>query len=127
MEDELRKEAILRHLNGESPKTICKDLNRSRHWFYKWLRRYRSGGSEWFKDRSKAPLKSPNETPKQLRQFIISIRKSLESEPFAQIGVSAIKWELCKLGIEFPSDRTITRILKREGLVKKKFLQTQGS
>ena len=52
------------------------------------------------------------------KQLIVSIRMRLESDPFAQVGVSAIKWELTKLGLKFPSDSTINRILKR-GLVKK--------
>jgi len=46
----------------------------------------------------------------------------LESQRYAQVGVSAIKWELTKLGVNFPSDRTITRIIKQEGLVKKLYM-----
>ena len=38
---------------------------------------------------------------------------------FAQVGTSAIKWELHKSGDSFPSDSTIKRVLKSEGLVKK--------
>jgi hypothetical protein len=71
---------------------------------------------------SRAPLKSPNEISTEEKQRIISIRNKLEFEPFAQFGVSAIKWELRKLGLDFPSDRTINRVLKREGLVKKNFV-----
>lgn len=126
MEEEIRKQAILRHLiKGESPKGIYTSLNRSKKWFFKWLSRYQSGNADWYKNQSRKPLRRPGETRGTEKNLIVSTRLRLESEPFAQIGVSAIKWELKKLGVPFPSDRTITRILKREGLVKKKFLRSQ--
>lgn len=127
MEEQTRKEAIVRYLNGESPKTIFTELNRSRPWFFKWLKRYQTGDLDWYKDKSKAPLTRPTRTSDEKRALIVSTRERLESEPFAQVGVSAIKWELTKLGVDFPSDITINRILKDEGLVKKNLLCTQGS
>ena len=38
LETEIRKTAIQRYLSGEKPKTIYSDLNRSKKWFFKWLR-----------------------------------------------------------------------------------------
>jgi len=126
MEKELRKKAVLRHVvGGEEPKRIYTEINRSKKWFFKWLKRYKTGNEDWYKDRSRAPLTKPNETHKEKKELIVSVRKRLESEQFAQIGVSAIKWELTKLSIDFPSDRTINRILKREGLVKKNCICSQ--
>lgn len=125
MEEETRKQAILRYVNGESPKSIYTDLKRSKYWFFKWLGRFQSGDLDWYKDRPKAPLRRRNKTDETERQLIVAIRKRLEAEPFAQIGVSAIKWELNKLGCDFPSDSTMNRILKQEGLVKKNLLRSQ--
>jgi len=122
LEEEIRKKAIQRYISGENPKAIYTDLKRSKKWFFKWLKRYQMGQDDWHKDQSRAPLKSPNEISTEEKQRIISIRNKLEFEPFAQFGVSAIKWELRKLGLDFPSDRTINRVLKREGLVKKNFV-----
>jgi len=122
LEEEIRKKAIQRYISGEKPKTIYTDLKRSKKWFFKWLKRYQRGQDDWHKNQSRAPLKSSNEIGTKEKQRIISIRNRLESEPFAQFGVSAIKWELRKLGLDFPSDRTINRVLKREGLVKKNFV-----
>ncbi len=52
MEEEIRKAAIRRFiLQGESPKAIYISLNRSKQWFYKWLKRYHTQGKEWYKDR----------------------------------------------------------------------------
>ena len=127
MEEEIRKQAVERYLTGEQPKEIYTDLKRSKKWFFKWLRRFQTGDLDWYKDRSKAPLRRTNKTSNKKRQLIVSIRKQLESQRFAQTGVSAIKWELSKLGLDFPSDSTINRILKEEGLVKKNFLCSQRS
>lgn len=119
MEEEVRKRAIVRYINGESPKAIYDDLNRSKKWFFKWLKRYQAGEAHWYRDESRAPLRRSSETSEERRALIVSTRKRLEAEPFAQTGVSAIKWELSKLGSDFPSDSTINRILHKEGLVKK--------
>ena len=120
MEQQLRKQAIRRYIKGESPKSIYTDLNRSKNWFFKWLKRYKSGNPDWYKGKSRAPKRMPSAISEVERQRIISVRSKLESQKFAQIGASAIKWELRKSGFEFPSDRTINRVLKREGLIKKK-------
>ncbi|MFH2220535.1 MAG: helix-turn-helix domain-containing protein [Pseudomonadota bacterium] len=125
MEQNLRKSAIKRHLEGESPKTIYTDLKRSKEWFFKWLKRYQTGEPEWYKDKFRTPLNRPTQLSKIEEQRIISVRQRLESEKFAQIGVSAIKWELIKSGYSLPSDRTINRVLKREGLIKKNFIHSQ--
>ena len=122
MEQELRKQAIKRYLNGEKPKSIYTDLSRSKYWFFKWLKRYQSGDPDWFKDKSRAPRTQPTALSEADKQRIIAVRQRLESQKFAQIGASAIKWELNKAGGAFPSDRTINRVLKREGFIKKKQL-----
>jgi len=119
MEEELRKQAVQRHLAGESPKSIYTSLHRSNKWFFKWLKRFQSGTTDWYKEHSRAPLTQPSGLSTTEKELITSTRSRLESLPFAQIGVSAIKWELQKLGLKFHSDSTINRTLKREGLVKK--------
>ena len=122
MEQELRQLAIKRYCDNEKPKSIYTDLNRSKYWFFKWLKRYQSGDPDWYKDHSKAPHRRPTALNEIDKQRIISVRQRLESQKFAQIGASAIKWELNKAGSPFPSDRTINRVLKREGFIKKKLL-----
>ena len=125
MEQELRKKAVNRYLKGESPKSIYTDLRRSKNWFFKWLKRYKSGNPEWYQDNSRAPIKRPTEISEIHKQRIISTRTHLESQKYAQIGPSAIKWELNKSGFSFPSDSTIKRILKNEGLIKKNFVHSK--
>ena len=124
MEEELRKKAVQRHLDGEGPKSVYTDLERSKEWFFKWLKRYQTGDKDWYKDRSKAPHNSPTRISDIDRQRIIETRRRLESERFSQISASAIKWELNKSDFPFPSDRAINRVLNQEGLVKKKTLHS---
>lgn len=93
-EQQLRKKAIRRYLQGESPKAIYSDFNRSKYWFFKWLKRYQSGEPEWFQDKSRAPKSSPRAIDETEKHRIISTRRKLESQRFAQVGASAIKWEL---------------------------------
>jgi putative transposase len=126
MKEELRQKAIKRYLKGEKPKSIYTDLNRSKVWFFKWLKRYQSGDPEWFTNKSKAPINHPREINEIEKERIINVRRYLESQTFAQIGASAIKWELTKSGHHFPSDSTINRVLRREGLIKKNFIYPQG-
>ena len=125
MEQDLRKKAINLYMKGVKPKSIYSGLNRSKNWFFKWLKRYQTGDPDWYKDRSRAPKRQPTSVSKVDRERIISVRTHLESQKFAQIGASAIKWELSKSGYGFPSDRTINRVLKKEGLVKKNFVHSQ--
>ncbi len=127
MEQKLRQTAINRYLKGDVPKQIYTDLNRSKNWFFKWLKRYQSGDINWYKDKPKAPINKPGKISETQKQQIISTRTRLESQKFAQTGVSAIKWELTKSGHSYPSDSTINRILKNEGLIKKNFLYPQRS
>jgi transposase len=120
MKEKLRKEAIRCHvIGGKEPKRIYTDINRSKKWFFKWLKRYKTGNEDWYRDRSRAPLTKPNEVRKEEKELIVSARKRLESELLAQVGVSAIKWELMKLGVNFPSDSQMDfvgpRYIKRDG------------
>ena len=121
-EEEIRCKAIERFIDGQPPKTIYEDLGRTKQWFFKWLKRYQSGDPDWYRSRSRAPRSKPTQISEVERQRIISIRQRLQRQSFAQIGVSAIKWELHKAADPIPSDRTINRVLKQEGLVKKNFL-----
>lgn len=125
MEEEIRQKAISRYCQGEKPKSIYMDLSRSKVWFFKWLNRYQSGDPEWFKDKSKAPINRPTKLNEIEKERIIKVRSHLESQRFAQTGASAIKWELTKSGYTFPSDSTIHRVLKREGMIKKNFIRSQ--
>jgi len=121
-EETLRKMAVEQYLQEKAPISIYQEMGRSKKWFFKWLHRYHSGDPDWYRDRSRAPRFHPKQIHPDTRKLIVNIRTQLEANPYAQIGTSAIKWEFKKLGVIPPSDPTINRILKREGLVKKNSL-----
>ncbi len=77
MDEKVRKKAILRYINGEPPRAIYDDLNRSKKWFFKWLRRYQAGEADWYRDGSRAPLRRSTQTSEERRALIVSTRKGL--------------------------------------------------
>lgn len=126
-EESLRKMAVQQFLQKRSPVSIYREIGRSKKWFFKWLQRFQSGDPEWYRDHSKAPHTQPHQTAKETQTLVKNIRIQLEETPYAQVGVSAIKWQCQGLSVTLPSDRTVNRILKREGLIKKNALYRQRS
>jgi transposase-like protein len=62
-EQDIRREAIRRRLQGERRCDICRDLNRATSWFDKWWAEFRRNPHTDFADRSRAPLHSPQQMP----------------------------------------------------------------
>jgi len=119
-EPEIRQAAVKLLLSGVSQAEICARYNRTRAWLYKWLKRYQSGDSDWFKGLSHKPKNHPRQTPADLEDLVIGIRQNLEATLYAQTGANSIQWEMQKLGLEPLPVSTINHILKRNGLVKKR-------
>jgi len=42
-EEEERITAVNRYLRGDKGTDICKDMERSRSWFFKWINKFKSG------------------------------------------------------------------------------------
>lgn len=78
----------------------------------RWKKAYERSGVDGLIPRSTAPKVSPLETPIRIKEELIALRK--------QTGLCALKlhWRLKKRGVSVPS-RTIGKILKQEGLVRK--------
>lgn len=78
----------------------------------RWVAAYRRGGEIALEPKSTRPKTSPHETPIAIKEMVIVIRK--------QNGLCAQKlhWRLGKQGLSVPV-RTIGKILKDEGLVRK--------
>lgn len=54
---------------------LCRDFQISRKTGYKWLARYRSGGIDGIKDRSRAPLAHPNAVDPEIEDRIVKLRR----------------------------------------------------
>lgn len=122
-EAKLRETAIDLFINGHKPTTICRQLNRSRTWFYNTLARYREGGREGLKSKSRAPNRVHNRTPEDVEAAIVRLRKAIASgkDPelrYANIGADTLAAELERAKITPPHRATIYRILKRYDLTQ---------
>ena len=120
-EEILRKQAIVLHLQGLSVQEISSQLNRSRQWVYKWIKRHSASPEKenWHQAHSNAPKNIRNRIPNETETAIINIRKELESNPYHQNGAVNIFYKLNEAGIKPPSTATINRVIKRNGLQNK--------
>src|ERR1039458_6215387 len=107
MEEELRKQAVQRHLAGESPKAVYTSLDRSKKWFFKWLNRYQSGATDWYKEHSRAPISRPSELSIADKEIlsppeIAWTRHHLHRSAFPLSSGSCISWG-CRFALTAPS------------------------
>lgn len=120
-EIKLRKQAMVMYLSGHTPTDICNELNKSRPWFYKWLKRYQANHKDdWFIEQSRRPHTVDKKIDRDIENQVIQIRQKLENTSYSQIGAISIQWEFKKLNIEPPPVWTIDRIIKKHNLTRKK-------
>ena len=117
-QEDVRKEAVRRFLAGERSRRICSEFRRSKRWLLKWAQRSKTGGPDGFKGRDKKPERCPHQTDLGLEQQVIEARKKLEVSKYSRVGPLAVAWELHEAGVKAPPPRTISRILRRHGLVR---------
>lgn len=119
-EEKLRREAVRRSLAGESAAAIAQELRRSRRWVVKWLARYDPRDEAWARERSRAPRRAANRSAPKLEALVLAVRRRLQANPWAQIGATAILWELAKLHLRrLPEPRTVERILERANVPRR--------
>jgi len=78
----------------------------------RWVAAYRAGGETVLEPKSTEPKTQPNETPIRIKERVIEVRKKTRK------CALKIHWQLEKEGIRI-NERTIGKILKKEGLVRK--------
>ncbi|MEX1026967.1 MAG: DDE-type integrase/transposase/recombinase [Candidatus Paceibacterota bacterium] len=103
------KPIITKEMTLKNVAKVCPHSARS---LKRWKKAYEQYGIDGLAPRSTAPKTQPNETSIQVKEMVISLRK--------ETGLCAKKlhWKLRKQGIDIPV-RTIGKILKDEGLVRK--------
>jgi transposase InsO family protein len=107
-------EAHLREGRSVSELAAAHGVHRS--WIYKLLARYREGGLEAVKRRSRRPRSCKHQTPQEVVEAIVALRTELASQGH-DAGAETIAYHLAQSHRDIPSVTTIWRILKREGLV----------
>jgi len=91
---------------------VLKTCPHSKRSLERWVATYKRGGIEALEPQSTEPKTQQNETNIELKERVITLRK--------ETGLCALKlhWRLKKQGIDI-HPRTIGKILKKEGLVRK--------
>jgi len=71
------------YIAGRKPTAICRELGRSRTWFYQTLRRYQESGRAGLASRSRAPHRVANRTADALEKAVVRVRETITggSEP----------------------------------------------
>ena len=77
-----------------------------------WISNYRSSGMTGLINRSTKPKSHPSETPIRIKERVIEIRRE------TRLCAQKIHWRLAKESINI-HPRTIHKIIKNEGLVRK--------
>jgi putative transposase len=96
---------------------LCRLYGISRKTGYKWLKRFFKEGPAGLEERSRAPLRHPNETPEEIRKLLIRARKAHRTWGPKKL----LKWLSERHPNEaWPAVSTAGEILKRHGLVTPK-------
>jgi transposase InsO family protein len=92
---------------------VCAELAISRDTYYRYKRRFAAEGPPGLAERSRRPHHSPNQTPVEVEEAILRLRKELPLDN----GAQTIAYHLGRAGLSTPSLATIHRILVRHGQV----------
>ena len=113
-------ESVRRLILEVDPETVNVTELCRRHristWFFWDLRRRADRGEEVLGPRSRAPRSSPDRTPVEIEDQIVTIRAGLISDGF-DAGAASIWSALIEAGLTPPNESTIHRILVRRQLV----------
>jgi transposase InsO family protein len=103
-------------LGGAKPSELIRTHPISESWLFRLLARYRAGGPEALRPRSRRPKSSPRQTPPEIRQAIVELRRELVDAGLDG-GAQTIAHHLqLRFGTSL-SRVTIWRVLKAEGLI----------
>ena len=92
---------------------LCRRFGLSPHTAYKWIKRFKAGGSSALADRSRRPRSHPRLTPPEMTARVLEMRRKHPAW-----GGLKLHARLRKLGVlSVPSPSTITEILRRHGLL----------
>ena len=110
---------ILATKAGSNISDLCNRFKITRRTGYKWLHRYMDEGLIGLADRSRRPENFPNQTSEDIDQYIVGLRKNDPEWGAKKLHKIISKYK--EQGIytypTVPCKNTITKILKRNGLI----------
>lgn len=101
---------------GLTPSEVATRFGVSRQWVHVLLARYHAGGLDAVEPRSHRPRSNPRQTPPQLAERIVELRRELTTAGL-DAGPVSIATQLKREGRPVPSTSTIRRILHAAGLI----------
>jgi len=101
---------------GRSKSAVARDYGISRRWVITLVQRYLDEGDAGLAPRSRRPHRSPNQTPAEIDNEIIAIRKRLDRAGH-EAGAATIAAHLERRHGHSPAVSTIWRILTDRGFV----------
>jgi putative transposase len=112
-----RTKFVGRLLAGEKMAPLCREFGISRVTGHKIWNRYQEDGARGIYNRSRAPHKHPNQTPFEVEQLIVRLKREKPSWGAPKIReLVSRKYPTIKL----PSTSTVHSILDRHHFVKKR-------
>ncbi len=110
---------ILASKPGSNISDLCRRFKITRRIGYKWLERYYENGLPELIDKSRRPYHFPNQTPSEIEEYVINIRKGEQEWGAKKLHkiISNHKDQGLYPYPEIPCRATINKILKRNGLI----------
>jgi len=93
---------------------LCREFEISRKTGYKWVARFHEDGLDGLKERSRAPHQHPNETPDDVVQVVLQVRREHPTWGARKIVAFVMRH---RPDVAVPAASTLGAILKRHGLV----------
>lgn len=110
---------ILASKSGSNMSDLCHRFNITRRTGYKWLQRYHDEGLLGLENISRRPNHFPNQTPEEIDQYVVGLRKEDPEWGAKKLHRILLTHKdqgqyTCEI---VPCKNTITKILKRNGLI----------
>lgn len=103
-------------VEGRSKAEVARDYGISARWVHELVRRYETEGEAGLVPRSRRPRSNPRQTPRELEDEIVTLRKQL-TDAGLDAGAATIAAHLHNRHGTTPAVSTIWRILTRRGFV----------
>jgi transposase InsO family protein len=103
-------------VEGRSKSEVARDYRVSRRWVITLVGPYLAEGEAGLQPRSRRPLRSPAQTPVEVEEQIVAIRKELDRDRH-DAGAETIAFHLQQRHGHTPSVSTIWRVLKARGFL----------
>jgi len=103
-------------VEGRTKSAVARDYGVSRRWVITLLQRYAAEGEAGLLPRSRRPHRSPGQTPPEIENEIVRIRKDLDRRGH-EAGADTIRSYLLRRHPTAPATSTIWRVLTARGFI----------